>query len=125
EAKETLEALMQGLVQQNAESTRVMEESSLSSRSIAQTISGMVMDLQFQDRNTQVTENAVAMLEACLKAPDDAEAAARTVSAIRLGEIRARYVALLQQAGLMPEHLSATPAPLSLTQNPAEDIELF
>lgn len=62
-AKDTLEAMMQGLVKQNDKSREVMQKSAASSRDISTTIQSMVMDLQFQDRNSQICENAALMLQ--------------------------------------------------------------
>ncbi|MBN8530477.1 MAG: hypothetical protein J0L97_01255 [Alphaproteobacteria bacterium] len=124
-AKDTLGSLMQGLMRQSGESLRVMQSSADSSHNISQAIRTMIIDLQFQDRNTQVADNAVGMLCRCLNmlnvydaAPDSAalQKVVHTIaSGITLGEIRARYLSLLSGG-------ASVAAPNSTTQ---EDIEMF
>ena len=65
-AKDTLEALLQGLIRQNDETLRVMSGSADTSRETAQAIQGLIVDLQFQDRNTQIIENAADIIGECL-----------------------------------------------------------
>jgi methyl-accepting chemotaxis protein len=134
-AKDTLEALMQGLVKQSEASIRVMQSSANSSRDISNSIQGMIVDLQFQDRNTQVIENAVDVIRCCLSMLDEIEkkaqplagadhavgtknAAEAILAVIKLGEIRQRYYDLLQQSGVT---LSAKPT----TSSAFADVELF
>jgi methyl-accepting chemotaxis protein len=138
-AKETLEALMRGLVVQSNESMKVMQESATSSREISTSINGMIVDLQFQDRNTQITENTVDILGQCLHMLEhvrhtaeslkgrraDAEsdqgvqrAIDSILSVIKLGDIRARYTEILQKNGVI--HASVVHV-----ESPREEIELF
>ena len=135
-AKDTLENLLHGLVAQSKATTEVMKDAAASSRETSQTISRMIVDLQFQDRNTQVTENAVDMIRQCLAMLDvvrqkaeafredevNAEgvrnAAEAILSVIRLGDIRQGYTDLLRQSGVV---VADAPQDLHL----AQDIELF
>lgn len=139
QAKETLEALMKGLMKQSDQSMAVMRESAESSRQTSTSIQGMIMNLQFQDRNTQITENAVHIIQHFLEVFDDIwskekamvqsgalvadedsvqKAADDLLSVIKLGEIRARYLNLLKDTGI---ELAGT----VVNASPAEDIELF
>jgi methyl-accepting chemotaxis protein len=138
-AKETLEGLMNGLVVQSQESVRVMQESAESSREISQSINAMIMDLQFQDRNTQITENTVEILkqgvhlcqlvrrhaEELRGCPADADtdpelqrAIDAILSVIKLGDIRARYTEILHKHGVI--HASA-----AHIEQLDDEIELF
>lgn len=65
-AKDKLELLMQGLKNQSEKSMCVMKNSAVASEEISMSMHRMIMDLQFQDRNTQVIENSVEMLRQCL-----------------------------------------------------------
>ncbi|MDX2073365.1 MAG: methyl-accepting chemotaxis protein [Alphaproteobacteria bacterium] len=138
-AKDTLEALMHGLVKQSEASMAIMQGSAESSRQISDAIQGMIVNLQFQDRNSQITENSVDIIRQCLgvmekiarKIPPPASAqedfefrggaqemAESILIGIRLGDIRQRYLSRLQQAGVMPDSTATK-------TTPAEEIELF
>lgn len=114
-AKDTLAALMRGLIQQSERTQQVMGDSANSSQEIAHTIGGMVVNLQFQDRNSQVIENAVRMLQVCrellaqqahchTEEDSDTQAAQRIAACITLGDIKSRF---LQLAGLPAETASS------------------
>ena len=136
-AKDTLENLLHGLVNQSKATMAVMKDSADASRETSHTIESMIVDLQFQDRNTQVTENAVDMIRQCLVMFDqvrrkaeavreggvDTEAVHKAVesimSVIRLGDIRQGYKDLLQKSGIVLA--SNTSQSTASTQ----DIELF
>ena len=141
QAKDTLEALMQGLVKQSEQSMKVMQDSAASSREISTSIQGMIVNLQFQDRNTQITEGAVqvinhflmvfediwskekAMVQSGALAVDEAgvqKAADDLLAVIKLGEIRTRYIELLKSSGALSSANTAVVAVKS-----SEDIELF
>jgi methyl-accepting chemotaxis protein len=64
-AKETMEAMLNGLRHQAEKAKETMEKSTATSKNLADTISGMIADLQFQDRHSQVTGNAVNILHEC------------------------------------------------------------
>jgi methyl-accepting chemotaxis protein len=142
-AKDTLELLMQGLIKQSEEMKHVMHESAKTSHNISQAIQSMVVNLQFQDRNTQIMENAVAIIQECLLLFDaigqkaeffvqsDADivstaevqqAVGSILSVIKLGDIKRRYNEILQHVGVVPAH-SDDSYPAQLLSE--EDIELF
>jgi len=137
-AKDRLESLLQGIIRQGEESMRVMQESAATSRNISESISGMVVNLQFQDRNTQVTENAIAIIGECLalldaighkaevlhndadiaQMPEVQNAVSSILSVIKLGDIRQRYMEILKHIGVLAQGANES---LPLT----EDVELF
>lgn len=143
-AKDTLEALMAGLIKQSEASMQVMQQSASSSRNISDSIQGMIVNLQFQDRNTQITENSVEIIQQCLSMFDDIrhkgeallqqcavvtddthtqKAIDSILSVIKLGDIRHKYMEILKNIGV-GSHMNGhqnTPAQLSHDQ----DIELF
>jgi len=141
DAKDKLESLMMAMIRQAEESMRVMQGSADASRNIADAISGMVVDLQFQDRNTQVTDNAIDIIGECLAMFDAMGARAELLlngqtdvarlaevqgavasifSVIRLGDIRQRYADILKQIGVeQPVDKNR------VLVAAAEDIELF
>lgn len=144
QAKATLEELMQGLVLQSEESKEVMQRSAAHSSEIASSIQGMIVDFQFQDRNTQIMQNAGKILNKCIaiferiadKAQtlrgDDTEivqhakvhhAAQAILAEITLGEIRREYDALMRELGVELYPASDTSAVAG--GKPIEDIELF
>lgn len=61
-AQEKLTLLMQSMVKQNGEFARILSESASATDAISVTISGMVMNMQFQDRSAQVVQNSVDLL---------------------------------------------------------------
>jgi methyl-accepting chemotaxis protein len=61
-AQEKLSLLMQSMIKQNGEFSRILCESASATDAIAITISGMVMNMQFQDRSAQVVQNSVDLL---------------------------------------------------------------
>ena len=99
------------------------------------------MDLQFQDRNTQMIDNAVDIISQCLAMFDEIErhveaagkhddslaqhfavqkAVESIASVIKLGDIRAHYMNILQHSGVITvSDMGNNPAP------PHQDIELF
>jgi methyl-accepting chemotaxis protein len=142
ESKDTLESLMQGLMKQSEESVRVMQASSAASKNISDSIQGMTVNLQFQDRNSQVTENAVHLIRHCLKVfddiwrkekvmiqsgalPADAPGVQKAVddllAIIKLGEIRSLFLNMLNQSGVV----SASASTQQATTASHEDVELF
>ena len=77
-AQEKLELLMSSLLVQNKNFSRILSENADGSERISQTIGAMVMDMQFQDRNSQYMENSCLLLEALeeilwINPPDGAE----------------------------------------------------
>jgi len=139
-AKDTLENLLQGLVTQSQATMAVMKDSADSSRETSHTIQSMIMDLQFQDRNTQVTENAVEMIRQCLAMFDEvrrkalmmreddvnADGVHRAVdsilSVIKLSDIRQGYMDLLAKSGVVSASFAGGSQAYSQS---TQDIELF
>jgi len=123
-AKDKLGLLMQGLKNQSEKSMRVMQDSALASQEISMAMQCMIMDLQFQDRNTQITENAVDMLrqcllivdrmqqktgfsreQACLYAdhPEVKKSIERVSLGIKLGEVQKKFKSTLYACGIIKE----------------------
>jgi methyl-accepting chemotaxis protein len=63
-AKERLDVLLDGMVDQNAKFKSVLGETALASEYISKTITGTVMGIQFQDRTSQYIDNSVKALQA-------------------------------------------------------------
>ncbi|NBO17627.1 MAG: hypothetical protein EBV03_00070 [Proteobacteria bacterium] len=62
-AQEKLGILLKSLMVQNEEFTRVVAEGARATELISHTVSGMVMNMQFQDRNSQYMDNSVRLLD--------------------------------------------------------------
>jgi hypothetical protein len=103
---------------------------------VSEAISGIIMGMQFQDRNTQVMDNVAGMLERYRSMLQDidamrdgedtnghtvAHAVEDILSSIRLSDIRTRYLEALAKAKV---HSSAEVLPIPV-QNVSDDIELF
>ena len=107
-------------------------------KEVSDAMSGIVMEMQFQDRNTQVMDNVSGMLE-CYRSMleevcsrieavrEDSEHGEQTVahavdnilSSIRLSDIRTRYLDALAKAKLH------SPKEEEGVGQPTQDIELF
>lgn len=147
-AKDSLERLMQGIVKQNQDNADAMQVSITTSQKIAESIHAMIVDLQFQDRNTQVADNACTILEQCLKLLKQAEqkidanptpsldtqalndATHSIISGIKLGTMRQQFMIAIrdyaEHHGINPENLHLTIDDKKNTSiNPDDDIELF
>lgn len=143
-AKDTLESLMQGMVKQSGESMNVMRQSAGTSKDISQSIQGMIVNLQFQDRNTQITDNAVGIIRHCLEVFEDIlnkerammahgtlmadmpavqQAIDAVASSIKLGDIRQKYMEILHREGAIKD--AGLKEPDSKQGNQNQDIELF
>lgn len=143
-AKDVLGSMMNGLVKQNEQSKKVMEESAASSREISDAISGLTINMQFQDRNSQITENSVDIIRQCLAIFDNLKqkteniegygstgysnievqkSADSMLDVIKLGDVRTRLVNSLHSAGieLTSDHKGTE---LAKAAN-SEDVELF
>jgi DNA-directed RNA polymerase alpha subunit len=102
----------------------------------------MIVNLQFQDRNTQITENAVHIIQHFLEVFDDIwskekamvqsgalvadegsvqKAADDLLAVIKLGEIRTRYLEILKYNGIITSIETHGRASV----NASQDIELF
>lgn len=132
QTKETLEQLIGGLGMQNERTMEVMQQSAHMSREIAQTIQSMVVNLQFQDKNTQMMDNAVRIVNQCLSLFDFCRGEAHDTSLIQsmadtitavitLGEIRVRYLKKMRDDNFLPNLSVVECTQPSLTDN----IDLF
>lgn len=140
-AKDSLEMMMQALMQQNLETSKVMRDSADTSCHIAQTMQGLIVNLQFQDLNTQIAENAVNVLRQCRTMLESVmpespgsislkeellherqEAAIDAVlNVIKLGDIRHMYLTHLKEHDRLRKHASSFEGK-NTEQN---DIDLF
>jgi methyl-accepting chemotaxis protein len=141
-AQDTLEALLNGLKKQSEQSIEVMSHSAETSREISNSIQNMIVDLQFQDLNTQITENSVDILRKCLlmfdgvrnkieallekgtdatSDPAVQQAVASILSVIKIGDIRKKYAEIVQQTGILPAPENAAAESTKYSQ----DVELF
>jgi methyl-accepting chemotaxis protein len=140
-AKDKLQALMKGLVEQNLHTGDIMQQSIMASQEIASNIQGMIVDLQFQDRNSQIAENSALIIKQsmalCNQFRHDIEMMLDNTdqidmekletmshsiqSVIKLGELRQRYLTVLsaQHHGL--SHLASQ----TIATQPDNDIDLF
>ncbi len=62
-AQEKLSLLMDGMITQKNKFSEVLKKSSIISQEASHTISGMVMNLQFQDRTTQYVDSSINLLQ--------------------------------------------------------------
>lgn len=137
-AKDTLDLLMHGLISQSEKAKKIMQDSVHTARDISESIRGMIVNLQFQDRNSQVTENSVDIIKNCLSAISNGASSANLnksagdmantlrfgfilqpiLDAIRLSDIRQKLIEDLKKAGFDSRALPAA-------SNTKEDVELF
>jgi methyl-accepting chemotaxis protein len=61
--KHTLDGLMNALVEQTADFSKILSGTAETSKEISTTISGMVMQMQFQDKSKQYIENLMSSLK--------------------------------------------------------------
>ena len=134
-AREKLELMLGGLIEQNSRFTQVMQGAVDDSAKISDTISRAVIGMQFQDRNSQQIGNAVTVLRQAAThlrnipgdpAHDEVEIA-RIADVIAgqftLSEFRKALIAQLASQGMMQATEAATKtAPRTTTD---DDIELF
>jgi len=110
--KERLDSLMHGLVRQSNQAMEIMRESVDCSKNISQVIQGLTIELQFQDRNSQIAENASLMLGKSAEILANKQQASlnsdnlqifhdEVIGEIKLSEIRQRYIEELQKEGLV------------------------
>lgn len=113
-SREQLLGLMDVLVSQNSHYEEVMSATSRQAHEISRTIGKMVMEMQFQDRNTQIIQNCTALLEQLRRAADGVPVSATTlIATLTLGELRHKLKALLG--------VEEASAPVAAT----ETVELF
>ncbi len=133
EAKDTLQDMMQGLSMQNKKTLEVMHASANTSHEIAESIRSMVVNLQFQDRNSQLMENAVRIVNKCLslfsfcRRFDKRDTmliqrmADSILGVITLGEIRNRYAIKMRDDNFLPDISIIMPQSMANT----DSIDLF
>lgn len=131
-AQEKLESLMAGMLDQNNKFGSILNENAHISTSISTAISGMVMDMQFQDRNSQYMENACLLLAEIKQElleikqghPHSEQVLiAHLTQCLKLGEFREALQQHLQKAGysaVLPH--SSTHSPQHINE---DNIDLF
>ena len=144
-AQDKLEILMHGLLEQNERFSEILTKNVTGAAHISDSISSMVMDMQFQDRNSQYMENACLMLEALEQIlwPENPDSREKDINAfshhlldsVRLSEFREALHQKFYSHGLVQDQPSMTPpqgddaaAAVDANQGAAaddDDIELF
>lgn len=131
-AREKLDVLLSGLVAQNRHASVIMEESAGVSDALSQHIAQAVVSMQFQDRNSQITENAVGALQMMLQhlrasppgTQPDMSAATMATQAIsaqfKLSEFKQAFLTTMAREGVV---LSAPPE--GQAPAPHDPVELF
>ena len=139
-ARTEMEELMQSMLKQNENIATVMQQSSESVKAISSEIGKITVSVQFQDRNSQIMSNMVAMIDAIrehLLDPrnhplpvDPVEALEQLASVFALSAIRQQLFAVAAKHGIAV-HENAKAKDVSLlsaaSQNaaPGGDVELF
>lgn len=109
-------------------------------KEVAEAVSGVIMGMQFQDRNTQIMENVAGMLERYRSMLEDicsnidsmregdthadhdvTQAVDSILSGIRLSDIRSRYLQALSKAKVHGHANNLT----VVEEEPCDEIELF
>jgi methyl-accepting chemotaxis protein len=139
-AQKKLNLLMDGMIQQNTSFSRVLVESAHASAELSRTISGMVVGMQFQDRNTQYIDNSVNLISdmqnriSRLKSDSirlipelaglshDTELAGHIYSQFRLSEFAQMFMALCEGRPMPESNASGNTA---ATSGDDDSIELF
>jgi methyl-accepting chemotaxis protein len=130
-AREEIDMLLSALIKQSMSISSIMQESSQSVKDISAKIGGITVSMQFQDRNSQIITNMVALIRAMRdherdpKAnplPTDPAAALEKISSVlSLSAMRQRLFAVGEQHGIALKK-SQMKAPVASS---ADDIELF
>jgi len=96
-AQDKLSALMCGMIDQKNKFSAILKDASNISSEASNTLSGMVVNLQFQDRTTQYVESSVRMLEhmdkSILSLKDHNISAFPTLSNVEKNEFLAKEIA--------------------------------
>lgn len=130
--KDKLDRLMQSFQRQNVEFKSVLDDTVHATRSIADSISGLVVLLQFQDRNSQYVENSVMLLRDCASLLESdicdyalsAHAAElRIAEGFRLSEFRQRFLTVAHPQENSDEE--SAPSGNVVSFNSGGDAELF
>jgi methyl-accepting chemotaxis protein len=129
-AQDRLESLMAGLLDQNHSFGEVLNENASLSQNMSQSISAMIMDMQFQDRNTQQMENACLLLHEvqkelqalCTHTPTSADILVENfANCLKMTEFRDSLRDKLQERGITLHLSFAAPA----VQTTEDEIEFF
>jgi methyl-accepting chemotaxis protein len=125
-AREEIDGLLEALLRQSNSISSIMQESAESVKGISSKIGGITVSMQFQDRNSQIITNMVALIRAMrdherdpkrFPLPvDPAEALDKIASVLSLSDMRAQLFAVAKQRGMDVK----APAQASL-----DDVELF
>jgi methyl-accepting chemotaxis protein len=130
-AKENLERLVDCLLTQNTQLRSVIESSAAISNKTVETIGRMVVNMQFQDRNSQYIENSLRALKIMLEHMETRKTLQgydpKTImevfmNAFSLSEFRQEFLKFLQQRNLTHEAMNS---PVALVGVPEESVELF
>jgi methyl-accepting chemotaxis protein len=144
-AKEKLDSLFESLHSRNEQFKESLREAAETSRQISSTISQMTMGMQFQDKNTQITQNCLSIITLYLQAMQDVQALTPSriqptresveardamtdamLNAISLGGIRKELAMLLANEGVSTATITQQLATTSIAVvKDEEDIELF
>ena len=134
-AQEKLGILLKSMMKQNTEFTGILSDSATATDAISNTISGMVMNMQFQDRNSQFIQNSLSMLshmESTVNALITVCTPKLNSSALEdgaLAEDVAAQFRLSEFAQMFHNSLKGAPldavAPLAAVASANQDVELF
>jgi methyl-accepting chemotaxis protein len=130
-AREEIDMLLNALVKQSQSISSIMQQSSDSVKAISSKIGGITVSMQFQDRNSQIISNMVALIRAMRdherdpkRYPlprDPAAALDQIASVLSLSAMRQRLFTVADKHGIHVNHrLAAQPKAVS-----EDAIELF
>ncbi|MFZ4126199.1 MAG: methyl-accepting chemotaxis protein [Rickettsiales bacterium] len=132
-ARAELDGLMQALLAQNANVSSIMQDSSKMVREISSHIGRITVSVQFQDRNSQIISNIIALIKAMRdheKEPltnplptDTAEALEKLGSFMTLSAIRQKLFEVAKTRGLAVH--DAVTLSASIANSQEDDVELF
>ena len=125
-AREEIDGLLEALLKQSNSISSIMQESAASVKSISSKIGGITVSMQFQDRNSQIITNMVALIGAMRDherdpqqfplPADPAAALEKIASVLSLSDMRAKVFAVAKQRGVAVAVKSSVSA---------DDVELF
>ena len=133
-AQERLEHLMEGVLQQNQKISDILNDNAHHSTEISDAISAMVMDMQFQDLNSQYMENTLLLLQQVqnglhsLRHPPSSSTEAlaeQFLHCLKLGEFREALHRKLAESGLEMQHLHPVVPSSPATAEEEDHIEFF
>ena len=132
-AKEKLDGLMQALLNQNDSFRTILQDSADASHALSQTISGMTMTMQFQDRNSQLVHNSlnairevekqIQLLERTdIEEEDALEIVRKTLAVFTLSELKNQFLEALPVSMRISVHGTDQ---VSTAVSSEENVELF